>query len=288
MRARLGLVLLAGLSTPPAWARAQSAPDTPKPAYSLFDPVPGADLSSLCTDRPTKSTAPCTVDSGHLQIESDLVNATFDRSGDVDTTTWLLTNPTIKLGLAPNLDGEVTWSPYDIVTTKDRATGAESRVEGIGDIYIRAKWSLTGSAGKIAVALVPYVKAPTAPLGIGDGAVEGGLIVPVNFTLPRGFSLIIDGEADDLENAANDGRRLNTSALASLSKGLSKTVTLSAELWTDTNFDPAGHRSQYSADLGLAFIPAKAPNVQLDGGVNLGLNNQTPAVQAYLGISRRF
>ena len=151
------------------------------------------------------------------------------------------------------------------------------------------KWALAGDdGGKMAVALVPYVKAPTARLGIGDGATEGGLIVPISFTLPAGFSLIIDAEADDLRNASNDGRHLNTSLLASLSKGVSKTVTLSAELWSDAEFDPAGRRTQYSADLGLAWIPPKTPNLQLDGGVNLGLNDQTPGVQAYLGISRRF
>ena len=41
-------------------------------------------------------------------------------------------------------------------------------------------------------------------------------------------------------------------------------------------------------DLGAAWIPSSQPNLQLDGGVNLGLNSRTPGVQAYVGISRRF
>ncbi len=260
-----------------------------KSAYSLFDPTPDADLRSLCTDRPTKSTAPCTVDGGRVQIESDIVNYAFDRSGDVETTTWLVTNPTIKLGLTHTIDAEVSVSPDEIITARDRATGATSRIEGAGDVYMRLKWALAGDdGGAVAVALVPYVKAPTARLGIGDGAVEGGLILPVNFTLPSGCSLIVDAEADDLKNSLDDGRHLNTSLLASFSKGVSKSVTVSAELWGDAEFDPAGHRTQVSADLGLAWIPPKAANLQLDGGVNLGLNSQTPGVQAYVGLSRRF
>jgi hypothetical protein len=43
-----------------------------------------------------------------------------------------------------------------------------------------------------------------------------------------------------------------------------------------------------SFDLGAAWIPQAHPNFQLDGGVNLGLNNQTPAAQAFVGISQRF
>jgi hypothetical protein len=65
-------------------------------------------------------------------------------------------------------------------------------------------------------------------------------------------------------------------------------VTLSAEIWTDVNFDPAGRATQLSADLGAAWVPPTQPNLQFDGGVNLGLDNRTPGVQAYIGVSRRF
>ena len=69
---------------------------------------------------------------------------------------------------------------------------------------------------------------------------------------------------------------------------MTKTVTVVVEVWGDANFDPAGTVNQASFDLGAAWIPAKLPNFQLDGGVNLGLNRATPGVQAYVGVSRRF
>ena len=58
-------------------------------------------------------------------------------------------------------------------------------------------------------------------------------------------------------------------------------MTASLEVWGDANVDPAGTVKQASFDLGAAWIPAKAPNFQLDGGVNLGLNRATPGVQAH-------
>jgi hypothetical protein len=38
----------------------------------------------------------------------------------------------------------------------------------------------------------------------------------------------------------------------------------------------------------VGAFPAEQPHFQLDGGVNLGLNSQTPGVQACVGVSQRF
>lgn len=256
--------------------------------------IPAADEASgtlrpLCTDRPTKSTSPCTVDAGHFQLESDLFNLTVDRGGGQTTTTWLATNPTLKYGLTDRLDVEVNMAPYVLAVVRDRSSGARTHADGVGDLFLRVKWAPIGAGGgAVSFALSPYVKLPTAPAGIGNGAVEGGLIAPININLPASFSLVIDPECDVVKNGGDSGRHINTSGLLSLSRGLSKTLTASVEVWTDTDFDPAGSRTQVSGDLGLAFIPPKAPNWQFDGGVNFGLNRETPAAQAYLGVSRRF
>ncbi len=246
-------------------------------------------LRPLCTDRPTKSTAPCTVDAGHVQIESDLFNFTDDHSGGGDVKTYLFTNPTIKYGLTANLDAEINMVPFAVVTSRGPATGVTSRTSGVGDLFVRLKWNLLGNAGgNVGLALSPYVKLPTASRGIGNGGAEAGLIAPVNINLLANWSVTIDPEIDLLKNTGDDRRHVNTSGLISLSRGVSKTLTLSAELWADQNFDPQGEQTQVSADLGAAFIPAKAPNLQFDGGVNFGLNHNTPGTQVYIGVSRRF
>src|SRR5579864_4712025 len=119
MIGRLGsCVLVAWLAV----AAADPAPAPDKSGFSLFNPTPTDDLRPLCTDRPTKSTAPCTVDAGHVQIESDLFNFTVDHSGGGDVKTWLFTNPTIKYGLTANLDAEINMVPYAVVTSRDPAT----------------------------------------------------------------------------------------------------------------------------------------------------------------------
>jgi hypothetical protein len=276
----------------PAFARADDAPAAPTPdksGFTLFNPTPDSAERSFCTDRPTKSTGACTVDAGHFQIESDVFNATYDRSFGQDTWTYLYTNPTLKLGVTNTVDVELNLVPYEDVEIKDRASGVRTRFSGVGDLFARVKWNLIGDdGGDVAIALAPFVKAPTAASGLGNDAVEAGLIIPVALNLPAGWSLTIDPEVDALKNAVGSGRHVNLSGLLSFSHAAGKALTLSVEVWSDVNLDPQQTVRQYSFDLGAAWIPASHPNFQLDGGVNLGLNNVTPAVQAYVGVSQRF
>jgi len=271
-------------------ARADDAPAPPPPdksGFTLFNPTPTDDLRSLCTDRPTKSTGPCTVDAGHWQVESDIYNWTQQSLGGVTTTTELFTNPTLKLGVTNTLDVEVNIAPYERITT--RSGGVTTTAEGVGDLYLRAKWAPIGDdGGSFAFALVPYVKVPTASHSIGNGEVEGGVVAPIQFTLSNNLQVLFDPEIDVLADASGSGYHANTISLVSLTYPVSKTVNVSAELWGDANFDPSGTVSQASFDLGAAWIPAKRPDLQFDGGVNLGLNKATPGVQAYVGISHRF
>ena len=290
MRLPLGAIapIAVAMGVATAWAD-DAAPPADKSQFNFLQPTPAADLRTLCADRPTKSNGPCTVDAGHWQLESDVYNVTLQTLDGVTTRTELFTNPTLKLGLTNTVDFEVNVAPYEQVTTHDSIAGVTSRVGGIGDVFLRAKWNLHGDdGGTTSVALFPFVKIPTARPGVGNGAVEAGLIVPIALNLPGNWQLTIDPEADALANSFGTGHHLNITSPLSLSYPATKTITLFGELWGDVNFDPLGTVSQASFDLAIAWIPAKAPNLQLDGGANFGLNRATPAAQLYVGVTRRF
>jgi hypothetical protein len=79
-------------------AKAQAAVD--KSGYTVFDPAPDDQLRAFCTDRPPKANLPCTVDAGHWQYESDVVELDLRAHWRASRRTLVLfTNPTIKLGL---------------------------------------------------------------------------------------------------------------------------------------------------------------------------------------------
>ena len=53
-----------------------------------------------------------------------------------------------------------------------------------------------------------------------------------------------------------------------------------------TNFDPARTVTLASADAALAYVVTN--RLQIDGGANFGLNDDTPDVELYAGLSFRF
>ena len=265
---------------------AASAPD--KSHYTLFKPTPADRTRSFCTDRPTKANAPCTVDAGHFQYEADMFNWAYAHSGGVTTNTYLFTNPTFKWGLTNSVDFELAIAPAQRMTIKGRF--GKSDLTGVGDLFLRTKVNLAGPEGEdFRLTALPFVKIPTAKPGIGNKAVEAGLIVPVSFALPGDVTLLFDPEIDILRNAANAGRHANFQSLANLSRPLSGSVTGYVELWGSINDDPSGTVEQASLDLALSWMAwEKLPNLQFDIGANIGLTRDTPRIQAYAGISQRF
>ena len=83
----------------PLLVAATVAQGADKSAYTLFHPTPTAELRELSTDRPDQTESAHTVDAGHWQIESDLVNYTSDRdqSGGGDVRTKDLSLATLNL-----------------------------------------------------------------------------------------------------------------------------------------------------------------------------------------------
>jgi hypothetical protein len=283
---RTACLILVALLLPVSSASAQITDTT---TYSLVDPVPDDQLRPFCTDRPTKGTGPCTVDAGHLQIESDMFNATLQNSAGLVSDAYLYTNPNFRLGLTQNLDVELNFSPYVEVVTHDHAAGTRTDDSGFGDTFLRVKTSLIGNGqGAFSAALDPFLKIPTAPLTIGNGAVEGGMVVPLQYALSDVWSLSLVPEVDVLKNQIDDGRHAAGVVAFSITRAVSTQVSATAELWENANFDPSGTVRQYSFDLAGTWQPTGARDLQFDAGANFGLNHETPAAQLYLGISHRF
>lgn len=243
-----------------------------------------ADPGPICTDRPTKSNAACTVPKGMFQIETDIFNWTRTEAGGARADVYLYTNPTLKYGLTDSSDIELNIAPY--VEVETRAGGVRTSRGGPGDLVLRYKQRLTAADAKTQIGLIPFVKAPTARRGIGNGEWEGGIILPVNIAL-GGATLTIVPELDLLADSNDPGdRHVQFQGLANLAFAVAPRTTLAVELWTAQNFDPAGTVRQYSADAAITYLIND--NLQLDCGGNLGLNRATPDLQLYLGLSTRF
>jgi hypothetical protein len=270
-------------------AAAEDAPPPDKSQYTLFNPVPDDLMRSFSTDRPTKSNSPYTVDAGHFQYEADIVNWTYDRYNSAHTTAsnFLVGDPTLKVGLTQNTDFEMALALINFNESHNRIAGAHNTASGFGDVFGRVKFNMFGNdGGDYALAITPYVKAPTAAHNVGNDHWEGGGYVPFQVALPDDWSLTLMSQLDILENAALNGYHTNYQNLVNISHPVfADNVTGYVEFWSDVDND-RNTPPQYTLDFAAAWTVKD--NLQLDVGINVGLNKAANDAQPYIGISQRF
>ncbi|OSZ72870.1 hypothetical protein CAP39_03430 [Sphingomonas sp. IBVSS1] len=257
---------------------------SPLAAQPAAVPTASTAEAPICTDRPTKSNFACTVPKGLFQIEADGFNWLRTSNGGARTDQLLFTNPTFKFGLSDSSDLQLNWVPFTTIRNRD-AAGRVTTTSGAGDVTLRFKQRLTSADGAFQLAILPFIKLPTAKPGVGNGKVEGGVAMPINISVPGGWTVTLGPQLDVLADADGSGRHTGLTGLINIAKQVGK-FTLYNEIWTSQNFDPIGTVSQYSYDVSLAWLPQ--PALQFDIGANVGLNRNTPDLVAYIGISTRF
>ena len=234
----------------------------------------------ICTDRPAKANAVCTVPPGRAQIETSGVGWSLAGSGGTRAELLTIGASVAKLGLGGRSDLQIGFTPYAELTTP------AGRTSGMGDVIVRYKHRLTGPGAAVQVAAIPFVKLPTAADGIGNGRIEGGVAVPISFALFGPATMTLGPEVGVLADADGHGRHIALVNLVNISAPVAPRLTLAGELWTNVNFDPGGTTRQASFDAAVAY--AVSSDLQLDAGANFGLTRDTPDLEAYVGISVRF
>jgi len=262
---------------------------TDKSTYTLWNPTPDANMRAFATDRPPKANTAYTVDAGHFQVESDLINYSYTNYGGVNTRSFEALDPVWKIGLTNWADFELQFNGYQSMAAHDDATGAlTAHGHGFGDVYVRTKINPFGNdGGTAALALIPYVKVPSGTALISNGVVESGVIAPLVLNLPMDFSVTLETEFDALKDANDSLRHANFVNLANLShpilgiEGLAATIEVYSSIGTDRATPVI-----YTFDSALTYLVAK--NLQLDIGLDIGLNPAAPKQQVFAGISTRF
>ena len=245
----------------------------------------GTMADSICADRPGKGSATCTAPAGHLQFETGLADWSLTKSGETRKGDLKLGATSVKYGLTDRLHVEVAFTP--LVRQTSRSSAGHSTISGFGDINVKLKQQLTADGATFSAALYPYVKIPTAAKRIGNGKVEGGVVVPLGLALGKSpFSLSASPEIDLA--ADGDGHGYHAAMAHTLSLGFQATpaLGLSAELWGSWDWDPAGTTRKASLDGSAAY--KLTSELQIDGGANFGLNRDTADIEVYGGVSMRF
>ncbi len=256
-----------------------AAPDTTARApYSLRE---------MSTDRPDTTESPFTVDAGHFQAELsfvDLSRETLRDGGSIGRAAEVA--PTLfKLGVLDNLDLQLGIVPFAQTQFTDPTTGDTSTLGGFGDVTFRVKVNLWGNdGGATALAVMPFVKLPTAKRGLGNGRVEGGLILPFAIQLPRELSLGFMPEFDVVKVDGSGRYSIDWVHTATLGFPIAGELGGYVEFAGSANLS-RDERYRRSFNAGLTYGPT--PNVRFDGGIRVGATSTTDNWGVFVGVSWR-
>jgi len=260
-------------------------------ALAIFAPIFGSALDAqsitreFSTDRPDFTESPISVPKGRFQLESDIVGISDDRSGSVRSRSMSVGGINVKFGVHNRVDVQFVTELWSRATAENIGIPGRNEVTGMGDLTVRVKMNAWGNdGGNTALAVMPFVKFPTAAAGITNGAVEGGLIVPLSLSLPAGFGLGVMTEVDVMYRDASRGYFLDFVQSAALGRDLIGPLAAYVEL---VGAVAPTETARLRANGNAGFTFALMNDVQLDFGANFGLTQDTERVVAFVGFSFR-
>lgn len=260
-----------------------------KSQYHLFNPTPKHLLRGLNTDRPDKTESPYTVDAGHIQIESDIAIFNFDsqrRNGQRTETkdvSWAFHN--IKLGITNSSDIQFIFESYKWSEFKDLNTGEVEENNGFGDLIIRYKVNLWGNdSGKSSFGLMPFIKLPTNSEKLGNDNVEYGIMFPYAYQLGHGWGLGAMTQIAMVRNNDDDGYAAQWLNTLTFSKSLTKKLSAFTEVASSMTFQD---NADWPTTFDFGFLYLVNPNLQLDTGAFIGINESAQNFSPFIGVTYR-
>jgi hypothetical protein len=261
-----------------------------KDTYWLLSPTPRHLMRDMATDRPDKTESPYTVDAGHFQLEMDVLNYSYDRDnglpGDTRIETVSIAPMNLKVGLCNRADLQLMLEPYTSIRTHVRSDRQVQNQRGFGDVTIRLKGNIQGNdEGPTGLAVMPYVKLPTNQDHVGNNSVEGGLIIPFTADLPGGWGVGIMTQFD--ANRDEVGRGHHAEFVNSITFGhhIARDMSAYVEFFSAVSTERG---SEWVGTFDFGFTYGLTPDIQLDGGMNVGVTRSADDLNPFLGISWRF
>ncbi len=216
---------------------------------------------------------PVTVAPGNLLVRMDGVTLGFDRdrapaAGNRYTAVGVA-GTVVSAGLTSSVDVQVGFQLF-LRQTYETAGGARTSRSGLGDLQFRTKWTFwRDDSSGAAAAVIPYVKVPSNSGGVGNRAVEGGLMVPWAMNVGGGARAGAMLRWDVVRNDANNGYDARWLATGFIQRNLTKAIGFYGE--TTLAVASTG-LADWRGSLGAGLLWSLTKNLQLDYELTRGLN----------------
>jgi hypothetical protein len=274
-------------------------PAADKSGYHLFHPTPKELMREMATDRPDKTESAYSLDAGHFQLEMDVLTYGFDRydtdfSTESRSHTWSVAPINLKMGLLNNVDLQVIVDNFTHTSSGNRAWDPDreedvetrERTSGFGDITTRLKVNLLGNdGGQGAIAVMPFIKAPTSSSDLGNRYVEGGVLFPYAVEMPEGWSVGGQVQYDFVRNTEKSRYDSVFSTTVSFGHDIIGDLAGYIEFYAAVSSDT---KSDWEGTVDVGFTYAFTPDIQLDWGCNFGVTRAAADYNPFLGLSYRY
>jgi Putative MetA-pathway of phenol degradation len=254
-----------------------------KSRYTIFNPTPIDLRRAFNTDRPSITDSPFTIDAGAFQIESDVANWKVNTDNHIRRRTWLIGNTNFKVGLTNWMDLQIFPQLYVNRRPSGEGFGQAIEQDGFGDTTVRLKINLLGNdGGKLVIGLVSSLKIPTNTGHTGNHVWEPGFGLPVNYSLPLGFTLFAQTRIDILDKARSSSMRVQWQNPIGLSRAIVGNVSGYVEFYDAVSSGP------WIGTLDTGLIYQVTPNFSVDVDSFFGLTRSADDFNLVIGFARRF
>ncbi len=230
----------------------------------------------IAFDRPGIGFAASTLPRGGVALEAGLPSFSRDRDDAGVLSTQYSADITLRIGLAEHLELQAFTSPWNHLRVAPRDAPA-GRSSGAGDVGVGLKVALPLSSEKHAVALLASTTFATGSRDFSEGATQYALGASYEYDFDDRWTGAL------YANVTRGGSEDSVTWAPSVSFAATETVSTYLELgFTDTHGEP----STRIAGAGVTWMVK--PRVQLDASFDVGLSDDSPDIQAGLGVSVYF
>jgi hypothetical protein len=249
-----------------------------------LSPSAVAAQEDLCVNRPGLDTPPCTLAAGRAIAEVGALgwDHTGQNGGIADDLT--LADTLLRIGLGSSTELQIGLGGWNHQRMRG-ANGMIAAARGLGDTSIGVRHGF-GSEADARLAVQVTVTLPTGGRSISAGDWGAGLVVPMAFPLPSGFTLSFSPEVNAAVNGAGHGRHLAWGAAAGIGHALGPALSFTGEIAAYRDEDPAGASTDARFAASLAW--RVGPQWQIDLELDKGLTAGAPTHALKLGFARAF
>ncbi len=256
--------------------------------YSFLNPVPAEKMRPMTTERPSKNVSSYIIDAGHFQVETTLYSLTRDSNKSKRTKQQSSFNSTtLRLGVTQSSEISVVLPSIIWQRSRDISDATSSNIRSRDDFLLRFKKNIFGgdpSKNGVSLALMPYLKIPTAGKNLGNNAYEQGLKTHYDHKFDQySFSYLFD--VSQVKKTNNTGRTALVGNVMDLGKSFTSDLYAYCEFSSYKSLEQKTAAKNY-VDFGVIYQLTK--NTTIDLVTNFGVSQAADDFNLITGFAHRF